>query len=148
MKYEIFLLGNTKFFLPKVLALLNFESWQNGMSSVNLVKEIHLKLLNERALSSGEPCTCEYVTLFQSFYRGALSIYWYIAQTFQLTFFMSVLFTCTFETALFSRFLKVAIAMSKFMNEVYDGRFASEYKVSMSKEIIVLVWDYFNETRK
>ena len=27
-------------------------------------------------------CTREYVSLLQSFHRGALSIYWYIAQTF------------------------------------------------------------------
>ena len=48
----------------------------------NVVAEIQLKLLNERALSTGEPCTCEYVTLFQSFHRGTLSIHWYIAQNF------------------------------------------------------------------
>ena len=48
----------------------------------NVVAEIQLKLLNERALSTGEPCSCEYVTLLQSFHRGALSIHWYIAQNF------------------------------------------------------------------
>ena len=32
------------------------------------------------ALSTGEPCTCEYVTLFQSFHKGTLSIHCYIAQ--------------------------------------------------------------------
>ena len=31
---------------------------------------------------TGEPCTCEYVTLLQSFHRGTLSIHWYIAQNF------------------------------------------------------------------
>ena len=35
----------------------------------NVVAEIQLKLLNERALSTGEPCTCEYVTLLQTFQR-------------------------------------------------------------------------------
>ena len=48
----------------------------------NVVAEIQLKLLNERALSTGEPCSCEYVTLLQSFHRGTLSIHWYIAQNF------------------------------------------------------------------
>ena len=50
------------------------------MSSANLVAEIHEKLWNKRALNTGEPCTCEYVTLIQSFHRVTLSIHWYIAQ--------------------------------------------------------------------
>ena len=62
LKYEIFLELNTK------------------ISYV--VTEIQLKLRNERALSTGEPCTSEYVTLLRSFYRGTLSIHWYIAQNF------------------------------------------------------------------
>ena len=70
------------FFLQKVLFLLHFGSCQNCMSSANLVAEIHQKLCNKRVLSTGEPCTCEYVTLFQSFHRGTLSIHWYIAQKF------------------------------------------------------------------
>ena len=40
------------------------------MSSANFVAEIQLKRSNERALSTVEPCTCEYATLLQSFYRG------------------------------------------------------------------------------
>ena len=39
---------------------------------------------------------------------------------------------------MFSRFLKVAIAMSKFKNEVYNGKFSPEFSVSMLKEIIGL----------
>ena len=61
-KYEIFLQRNTNFFLQKVLFLLHFGFCQNCMSSANLVAEIHWKLCNKRALSNGEPCTCEYVT--------------------------------------------------------------------------------------
>ena len=61
------------FFLQKVLFLLHFGSCQNCMSSANLVVEIHQKLCNKRVLSTGEPCTCEYVTLLQSFHRGTLS---------------------------------------------------------------------------
>ena len=38
--------------------------------------------LYKRALSTGEPYTCEYVTLLQSFHRGTLSIQWYRAQDF------------------------------------------------------------------
>ena len=62
------------------------------MNSANAVAEIQLKLLNERAFSSGESCTCKYVTLLQSFRRVTLSIHWYIAQNFWPTFSMSVLF--------------------------------------------------------
>ena len=47
---------------------------------MTFVAEIQSKLSNEKALSSGEPCTCENVTLLQSFHRGTLSIHWYIAQ--------------------------------------------------------------------
>ena len=70
------------FFLQKVLFLLHFGSNQNCMSFANLVAEIHCKLCNERALSTREPCSCEYVTLLQSFHRGTLSIHWYLAQSF------------------------------------------------------------------
>ena len=49
----------------KVLGLLHFRSCQNCMSSVNLVAEIHLKLSNERVLSTGEPFTYKYVTFLQ-----------------------------------------------------------------------------------
>ena len=45
-----------------------------------------LPKLCERGLSTGETCTCDYVTLLQSFYRGRLSIHWYIAQNFSLPF--------------------------------------------------------------
>ena len=91
------------------------------MNSVNVVVEIQLKRLNERALSTAEPCTCEYVTLLQYFHRGTLSIHWY--------------------KYTFSRFLKVAIATSNFMNEVYNGGFSPEFSVSLLKENIALVWD-------
>ena len=74
--------NETLCFLQKVLGLLQFGSCQNCISSANLVAEIHQKLWNKRALSTGEPCTCEYVTLLQSFHRGTLSIHWYIAQNF------------------------------------------------------------------
>ena len=61
---------------------------------------------------------------------------------------MSVLFRRSFKTAIFSTFLKVAIATSNFMNEVYNGGLAPEYSVSMLEEIIALVRDYVFETRK
>ena len=50
------------FFLQEVLGFLYFGSYQNCKSSVNLVVEIHQELWNKRALSTGEACTCEYVT--------------------------------------------------------------------------------------
>ena len=90
------------------------------MSPANLVTEIHQKLCKNRALSTGEPCTCEYVTLLQSAHRGTLSIYWYIAQNFQPAFSMSVLFRRLSRTVIFSRFSKVAIATSNFINEFWS----------------------------
>ena len=135
-------------FLQDVLFLLHFRSCQNRMSSASLVAEINQKLCNKRILSTGDPCTCEYVTLLQSFYRGTLSIYWYIAQNVQPIFSMSVLFRSLFRTAIFSRFSKVSIATSNFMNEFYNGGFSPEFSVSMLKEIIALVQDYVSETRK
>ena len=44
---------------------------------------------------------------------------------------MSVLFRHSFKTAMFSRFLKIAIATSDFMNEVYNSGFSPELSVSM-----------------
>ena len=61
---------------------------------------------------------------------------------------MSVLFRHSSKTAMLSTFLKVAIGTSSFMNEVYNGGFFPEFSVSMSKEIIALVWEYVYETRK
>ena len=136
------------FFLQKVLFLPHFGSCQNRVSCANLVAQINQKLCNRRALSTGEPCTCENVTLLQSFHRGTLSRHWYIAQNFQPNFSMSVLFRRSFKTAIFSRFLKVAIAMSNLMNEFYNGGFAPVFSVSMLKETIALVRDYVSETRK
>ena len=78
--FAIYPLLNTKFFLQKVLGLLSFGSCPNCMGSANIFAEIQFKLLNERALSTREPCACEYVTLLQSFHRGTLSIHWYIVQ--------------------------------------------------------------------
>ena len=94
------------------------------MSFANLVVEIHQKLCNKTVLSTGQTCTCEYATLLQSFHRGTLSIHWHIVQNVQPTFFISILFRRLFRTAIFSRFSKVAIARSYFMNEFYNGGFA------------------------
>ena len=47
---------------------------------------------------------------------------------------MFVLFRRSFKTAILSRFLKVAIATSNFMKEVYNGGFALEFSVSMLKK--------------
>ena len=52
---------------------------------------------------------------------------------------MFVLFRRPFKTAIFSGFLKVAIATSNFVNEVYNGGFAPEFSVSKLKETIALV---------
>ena len=60
---------------------------------------------------------------------------------------MSVLFRNSFRTAMFSRFLKVAIAMPHLMNKFYNGRFAPEFSDSMLKETITQVRDYISEMR-
>ena len=109
------------------------------MSSANLVAEIHQKLCEKRVSSIGEPCPCEYVTLLQLFHRVTLSTHWYIAENFQPTFSMYVLFRRLFRTAIFSIFSKVAIATSNFMNKFYNDRFAPEVNVSMLKETVGLV---------
>ena len=49
---------------------------------------------------------------------------------------------------MFSRFLKVAIATSNLMNEVYNGGFSPEFSVSMFKEIFPLVLDYVQEIKE
>ena len=118
------------------------------MSSANPVAEMHWKLWNKRAWSTGEPWTSEYVALLQPFHRGTLSTHWYIAQNIQPTFSMSALFRRSIKTTIVSRFLKVAIATSNFMNEVFNGGFAPEFNVSMSKKTIAVVRDYVSETRK
>ena len=61
---------------------------------------------------------------------------------------MVVLLRHSFKAAIFSRFLKVAVGMSKFINEVFNGGFAPEFRVSMLKETIALVRDYLSKTRK
>ena len=73
LKYKIFLQGNTKFSLQKVLVVLSFGSCPNRMSVANIVAEIQFKIFNERALSTGEPCTCEYVAFLESIHRGTLT---------------------------------------------------------------------------
>ena len=61
---------------------------------------------------------------------------------------MSVLFRHSFKTVIFSGFLKGSMATSNFMIKVYNGRFATEFSVSMLKETTMLVRDYVSETRK
>ena len=61
---------------------------------------------------------------------------------------MSVLFRCSFKTAMLIGFLKVAKAMSNFMSKVYNGGFLPEFIVLMIKEVMALVWKYTYETRK
>ena len=148
LKNEIFLQWNTNLSLQKVLDLLRFGPCPNRINSTNIVAEIRFKLLNERVLSTREPCTCGYVTLLQSFHRATLSMHWYIAQNLLLTFSTSVLFRRSSKTIMLNRLLKVAIARSNFMNEVYNGGFSPEFRVSILKEIIALVWEYVYETKK
>ena len=109
------------------------------MSYVTIFAESEFKVLDEIVLNTGGPFTCEYVTLFQSIHRGTLSIHWYITQNFSPIFSMFVRFRRSSKTAMISRFLKVSIARSSFMNKVYNGGFLPEFGVSMLKQIIALV---------
>ena len=52
---------------------------------------------------------------------------------------MSVLPGHDFKIAMFSRFLKVAIATSIFMNKVYNREYSPRFSISMLKKIISLV---------
>ena len=79
------------------------------MSSVNLVTGIQFKLSNESALHTGEVCTCEFGTLFRSFYRGTLSIHWYMLKIFSLSF------PCFSYLDALLRLLKMAMAMRNFI---------------------------------
>ena len=78
-----------------------------------------LEHLNKRFLSTGEPCTCGYVTFRQSFHIGMLSICWCLTPNF-----MSVLLRRSSKAAMMSRFLKVAMATPHSMNKTHKGRFA------------------------
>ena len=78
-----------------------------------------LEHLNKRFLSTGEPCTCGYVTFRQSFHIGTLSICWCLAPNF-----ISVLLRRSFKAAMMSRFLKVAMATPHSMNKTHKGRIA------------------------
>ena len=84
-KYEVFLQWNTNFF-----------SWESSVSPTFWIlpklyelcescRRSSLETCNKRVLSTGEPCTCEYVTLLLSFHRGTLSISTYL-KTFSLPF--------------------------------------------------------------
>ena len=59
--------------------------------------------------------------------HSLLQIYWYISQNFYPTFSLFILFRRSFKTAIFRRFLKLAIATSNLVNEVYNGRFMPEF---------------------
>ena len=58
------------------------------------------------------------------------------------------LFRRSFKTTMLSRFSKVAITASDFMNKIYNGGLTPEFNVSMLKEIIALVEDRVCETKK
>ena len=47
---------------------------------------------------------------------------------------MSVLFRRCFKTAIFSRFLKVAIATSNFIDEFYNAGYVPEFNAQMLKK--------------
>ena len=60
----------------KILSLLSFGFCPKFMmNSANVVAEIHLKLLNKRALSTGEPCTCEYAPVISQRYIKYILVY-------------------------------------------------------------------------
>ena len=66
LKYEI---KHSVFFLPKILGLLLSRFCQNCINSANLVAKNQAEMLEWKILKTGQPCTCEYVTLHKSFHR-------------------------------------------------------------------------------
>ena len=60
---------------------------------------------------------------------------------------MFVLFRHSFRTAIFNRFLELAIATSNSINKFYNSGFRPEFSISMSKETIALVRDYVSKKR-
>ena len=59
------------------------------------------------------------------------------------------LLICYFAPVIPQKYIKYTLLhSSKFMKKVYNGGFAPEFSVSMSKETIVLVRDYVSETRE
>ena len=81
-KYEVFLQWNTNFFSSESSVSPTFWILPKLYELCESCRRSSLETCNKRVLSTGEPCTCEYVTLLQSFHRGTLSIHWYIAQNF------------------------------------------------------------------
>ena len=109
-KYQIFLQENTKVSLQKVQSLEALEVQSSG----NLAAEIQQNFWNERALGTGQPCTFEYVTLLQSFYRSILSIHCNIAEDFQPIFTMTVLSQKLFQGYYLWQILKGGYSNVKF----------------------------------
>ena len=79
-KYEVFLQWNTNFFSSESSVSPTFWILPKLYELCGSCHRNSLETLYKRVLSTGEPCTCEYVTLPQSFHRRTLSIHWYIAQ--------------------------------------------------------------------
>ena len=127
------------FVIFNVFIVLLFWRQISNVWTKNIVPEIQLTLSNESVLRTGEPYTCEYLTLLESFYKYTLSIQWYMPQNFWATFSMSAFSENSFKTAIFSRFLKVAIAKVIFINGVYNGGFLPE--VSIVKRVSKKEWN-------
>ena len=68
------------------MGCLNLGSCPNCVNSSNVVGEIQCQLLNERALSTGERCTFECVTLLLSFHKGTLVYIELYSGTFSIPF--------------------------------------------------------------
>ena len=75
-----------KCFSNKTLIFFFRKFWGSYISdlaksvlALRILSHISTRNFGKKALNSGEPCNCEYVTLLQSFYRDNLSIHWFIA---------------------------------------------------------------------
>lgn len=71
---------------------------KNCINSANFFARIRLEHLQERVLSIGEPCNCEYVTLSQLFQRCIMYTVVHSSNV-QPTFILSVFFRRSFKTA-------------------------------------------------
>ena len=122
--------------LKKVVLLLHFESFQNWIAS-------------SRRILSQKTTWNFWIWDFRALENHILvnMLLFTIHFTKLKTFPTFVSSRRSFKTALFRRFLKVAIATPNVMGKIQNGGFALEFIVSVLKEIKALVRSYVHEMK-
>ena len=75
-------LSNTQKTLPGQYEPGSEKGFYSTASFISARNIISYLLREKLYFLVNQPCTCEYVTLLQSFHRSTLSKHWYIAQNF------------------------------------------------------------------